>query len=113
MNSKSNQVELLAPAGTPEKLEIAVHYGADAVYLAGRDFSLRNFSANFSLADMQAARRLTRDNGMRMYVAVNIYSRDSEAQAIADYLASLESVEPDALIVADPAIFMQARRLLP
>jgi len=113
MNSKSNQVELLAPAGTPEKLEIAVHYGADAVYLAGRDFSLRNFSANFSLTDMQAARRLTRDNGVRMYVAVNIYSRDSEAQAIADYLASLESVEPDALIVADPAIFMQTRRLLP
>ena len=113
MNSKSNQVELLAPAGTPEKLEIAVHYGADAVYLAGRDFSLRNFSTNFSLADMQAARRLTREHGVRMYVAVNIYSRDSEAQAIADYLASLESVEPDALIVADPAIFMQARRLLP
>ncbi len=113
MNSKSNQVELLAPAGTPEKLEIAIHYGADAVYLAGRDFSLRNFSANFSLADMQAARRLTREHGVRMYVAVNIYSRDSEAQAIADYLASLESVAPDALIVADPAIFMQARRLLP
>jgi len=113
MNLKSNQVELLAPAGKPEKLEIAVHYGADAVYLAGRDFSLRNFSANFSLADMQAARRLTRENGVRMYVAVNIYSRDSEAQAIADYLASLEAVEPDALIIADPAIFMQARRLLP
>ena len=113
MNLKSNQVELLAPAGKPEKLEIAVHYGADAVYLAGRDFSLRNFSANFSLADMQAARRLTRENGVRMYVAVNIYSRDSEAQAIADYLASLEAVEPNALIIADPAIFMQARRLLP
>ena len=113
MTYKTNQVELLAPAGTPEKLEIAVHYGADAVYLAGRDFSLRNFSANFSLADMQAARRLTREKGVRMYVAVNIYSRDSEALAIADYLASLEAVEPDALIVADPAIFMQARRMLP
>lgn len=113
MASTTKQVELLAPAGTPEKLEIAVHYGADAVYLAGRDFSLRNFSANFSLADMKAARRLTREHGVRMYVAVNIYSRDSEAQAIADYLASLATVDPDALIVADPAIFMQARQLLP
>jgi putative protease len=113
MASKTNQVELLAPAGTPEKLEVAVHYGADAVYLAGRDFSLRNFSANFSLADMRAARRLTRENGVRMYVAVNIYSRNSEAQAIADYLASLEAIEPDALIIADPAIFMQARKRLP
>jgi putative protease len=113
MIANENSVELLAPAGTPEKLEIALHYGADAVYLAGRDFSLRNFSANFSLADMRAARRLTRENGARMYVAVNIYSRNSEASAITDYLASLEVVEPDALIVADPAIFMQARRLLP
>ena len=113
MKEKPTRIELLAPAGTPEKLEIAIHYGADAVYLAGRDFSLRNFSANFSLADMQAARRLTRENGVRMYVAANIYSRDSEAQAIADYLAALESVAPDALIVADPAIFMLARQLLP
>ena len=113
MKVKPNRIELLAPAGTPEKLEIAFHYGADAVYLAGRDFSLRNFSANFSLADMHAARRLTRDHGVRMYVAVNIYSRNSEAQAISDYLASLAAVEPDALIVADPAIFVQARRQLP
>ncbi len=113
MNGYTKKVELLAPAGTPEKLETAIHYGADAVYLAGKDFSLRNFSANFSLADMRAARRLTREKGIGMYVAVNIYSRDSEAQAIAGYLASLEAIEPDALIVADPAIFMQARKLLP
>jgi putative protease len=55
---------------------------------------------------MQAARHLTREKGVRMYVAVNIYSRDSETRAIADYLGSLATVEPDALIVADPAIFM-------
>ena len=113
MNANEKKIELLAPAGTPEKLEIGVHYGADAVYLAGRDFSLRNFSANFSLEEMKAARRLTREKKVRMYVAVNIYSRNSEAQAIADYLTSLEAIEPDALIVADPAIFMQARKLIP
>lgn len=113
INEDVKKVQLLAPAGTPEKLEIAIHYGADAVYLAGKDFSLRNFSANFSLVDMQAARRLTRGNDVHMYVAVNIYSRNREAQAIADYLTSLETVEPDALIIADPAIFMQAHKLLP
>ena len=113
MTAETNNVELLAPAGTPEKLEMAVHYGADAVYLAGKAFSLRNFSANFSLAEMRAARRLTQEKNVRMYVAVNIYSRDSESRAIADYLASLAAVEPDALIVADPAIFMLARKLLP
>jgi putative protease len=62
---------------------------------------------------MQAARNFTREKGVRMYVAVNIYSRSSEAQALADYLTSLRTVEPDGLIVADPAIFMQARKLLP
>ena len=112
-DGKPKKVELLAPAGTPEKLEIAIHYGADAVYLAGKAFSLRNFSANFSIEEMQAARRLTREKGVRLYVAVNIYSRDSEAAAIANYLASLEAVEPDALIIADPAVFMQARKRLP
>ncbi|BBO88451.1 peptidase U32 family protein [Desulfosarcina ovata] len=111
--SSTQKIELLAPAGTPEKLEIAIHYGADAVYLAGRDFSLRNFSANFSRPEMLAARRLTRERGIRMYVAVNIYSRDSESGAIADYLDFLGTVEPDALIVADPAIFMQARKRVP
>ena len=48
MAPNPKKVELLAPAGTPEKLKIAIHYGADAVYLAGKAFSLRNFSANFS-----------------------------------------------------------------
>lgn len=113
MNHDSSRVELLAPAGTPEKLEIAVHYGADAVYLAGQQFSLRNFSANFSKSDLIAARTFTQQHGVRMYVAMNIYSRDSEAQAISRYLEFLGTVNPDALIVADPAIFMQARDILP
>lgn len=113
MPTDKRKVELLAPAGSPEKLEMAVHYGADAVYLAGRDFSLRNLSANFSKEEMLAARRMTREKGVRMYVAVNVFSRDSEMAAIDDYLKFLEVVDPDALIVADPAIFMQARRRLP
>ena len=113
MTDRAEKIELLAPAGTPEKLEMAIHYGADAVYLAGRDFSLRNFSANFSHPEMLSARRLTRKHGVRVYVAVNIYSRDSELAAIGDYLDRLAEVEPDALIVADPAIFMLARQRLP
>jgi len=113
MDARAKKVELLAPAGTPEKLDIAIHYGADAVYLAGKDFSLRNFSANFSRQEMRAARKLTHEKNVRMYVAVNIYPRDREAEAIADYLDFLQTIEPDALIVADPGIFAQARQQLP
>jgi putative protease len=112
MSAQEKKVELLAPAGTPEKLEIAVHYGADAVYLAGKEFSLRNFSGNFSLDEMAQARKFTLANDVKMYVAVNIYSRNSEAKAIDTYLASLTDIEPDALIVADPAIFVQAKKIL-
>lgn len=110
---KARKIELLAPAGTPEKLEIAVHYGADAVYLAGKDFSLRNLSGNFSDEQMLAARQFTRDQRVKMYVTVNIYSRNHEADAITGYLDFLKTVAPDAIIAADPAIFIQARRQVP
>ena len=113
MGTDNRTIELLAPAGTPEKLEFAVHYGADAVYLAGKDFSLRNFAANFSREEMLAARQLTREKSVRMYVAVNVYARDAEADAIDDYLDFLHNLEPDALIVADPGIFMRARQHAP
>ncbi len=105
--------ELLAPAGNFEKLEIAIHYGADAVYLAGKEFSLRNLGGNFDLDEMARAVRLAHAHGVKVYVACNIYPRDHEAGDLATYLQALGTIGPDALIVADPGIFDLARRLLP
>jgi len=107
---KSRKIELLAPAGNREKLEIAIHYGADAVYLAGKDFSLRNFSGNFSIEEMRAAIRFAHGNDVKVYVACNIYSRNHEQEVIATYLKEIEKMKPDGLIVADPAIFRLARK---
>ena len=73
MNRTPRPVELLAPAGNYEKLETAIHFGADAVYLSGKDFSLRNFSGNFSLDEIEAAVALGRSHGVRIYIACNIY----------------------------------------
>ncbi len=106
-------IELLAPAGNFEKLEIALHYGADAVYLAGKDFSLRNFSGNFTFPEIGAAVRLVHDLGKRVYVACNIYPRNHELAPIAAYLAQLGEVCPDAVIVADPGVFQLARDIIP
>ncbi len=106
-------MELLAPAGNREKLDIAIHYGADAVYLAGKDFSLRNFSGNFTLDAMADAIRFSHENGTKVYVACNIYSRNWEQSAIAEYLEALGRLSPDGVIVADPAIFRLARSLVP
>ena len=114
MNDRPDRkIELLAPAGNFEKLEIAVHYGADAVYLAGKDFSLRNFSENFTPEELEKALLLARKAGVKVYVACNIYSRNSEQDAISDYLKILAGIAPDAVIIADPGILSEARKVMP
>lgn len=109
----SNKVELLAPAGNPEKLEIAVHYGADAVYLAGKDFSLRNFSGNFSIDELKDAVSFAHSRNVKVFVACNIYSRNDEQKQIASYLESLGEIGPDAVIIADPGIIRMAADIIP
>jgi len=110
---QNRKVELLAPAGNFEKLEIAVHYGADAVYLAGKNYSLRNLSENFTLEELEKAVLFAHRSGVKVYVACNIFSRNSEQEAISEYLKSLAGVSPDAVIIADPGILMEARRVIP
>ncbi len=110
---KNNKIELLAPVGNREKLEIAIHYGADAVYLAGKDFSLRNFSGNFSLPEMDEAIKYAHSKDVKVFVACNIYSRNDEQDKIAEYLKSLGKIKPDAVILADPGIIDMALELIP
>ncbi len=110
MNGK---IELLAPAGNLEKFEIAIHYGADAVYLAGKDYSLRNLSENFTLEELESAVLFAHKSGVKVYVACNIFSRNSEQGAISDYLKSLAGISPDAVIIADPGILLEARKVMP
>ena len=113
MNANATNIELLAPAGDFEKLEIAIHYGADAVYLAGKDFSLRNFSGNFSIEELHRAVEITHARGVKLYLACNVYSRNFEQNAIAEFLKVIGDIRPDAVIVADPGIFLQARKYIP
>jgi putative protease len=113
MNTNTTKIELLAPAGDFEKLEIAIHYGADAVYLAGKDFSLRNFSGNFSIEELHRAVEIAHARGVKLYLACNIYSRNFEQNAIAEFLKVVRDIGPDAVIIADPGIFRQARKYIP
>jgi putative protease len=105
--------ELLAPAGNFEKLEIAIKYGADAVYLAGKEFSLRSYSDNFSIDEIGKGIELAHKNDVKVYVACNIYSRNSEQEKIEKYLEKLGSMKPDALIISDPGIILLTRDMLP
>ena len=110
---KSKKIELLAPAGNFEKLEIAVHYGADAVYLGGKDFSLRNFSGNFSLEEIEQAVAFAHDHDVKIYVTVNVYARNDQQEDIAAYMEKLAALGPDGVIVADPGVMMIARERMP
>ncbi|WDP89690.1 MAG: U32 family peptidase [Desulfobacter sp.] len=105
--------ELLAPAGNFEKLEIAIHYGADAVYLAGKDFSLRNFSGNFTGEELVEAVKYAHSKQVKVYLACNIYSRNHEQDRIRSFLENAGNIGPDALIISDPGILMAAREIIP
>ena len=105
--------ELLAPAGNPEKLEIAIHYGADAVYLAAKDFSLRNFSGNFTDTELSDAVSFAHNHNVKVYLACNIYSRNHEQKGLELFLAKIGRINPDAIIISDPGIIMLAKKIIP
>jgi len=114
MKKQYGKVELLAPAGSFEKLETAIHYGADAVYLGGKRFSLRNFADNFSDDELIEAVAFANRHDVKAYLAINIFPRNAQLSEIEDYLGFVGmEVRPDALIISDPAIIMAARTIVP
>ncbi len=102
--------ELLVPAGDMEKLEVALDYGADAVYVGGSQFGLRAMAANFSLEQLSRARDLTRARGKKLYLTLNAYLRPGEIPALESYLEELRPLEIDAYIVSDPGALHVVRQ---
>ncbi len=96
--------ELLAPAGSLEKLKIAVHYGADAVYIGGQKYGLRSNADNFSFDEMHEGVDFAKRYGAKVFTAVNIYAHNEDLSGIESYLNHLADVGISAIIVADPAI---------
>ena len=84
--------ELLAPAGNPERLRTALHYGADAVYVGLKAMSLRNYADNFSPAELKEACALAHGMGRRVYVTLNAFARDEELQALPQLLGQAVSL---------------------
>ncbi len=106
-------MELLAPAGSRESLEMAVRYGADAVYLAGTSFGMRAFAGNFSDEELPAAVALAHAHGVKVHVTVNTLPRCGEAAALPAHLERLDDAGVDALILADLGAFRLAERYAP
>ena len=113
MMIKKPKLELLSPAGDREKLEMAVRYGADAVYLAGTSFGMRAFAGNFSPEELPSAVRFAHDNGVKVHVTVNTMPRNNEAAALPAYFEQLDAAGVDALIIADLGAFTMAGKYAP
>ena len=93
--------ELLAPAGNFEKRKTSLYFGADAVYLGGKDFSLRSFADNFTADEMKRAVETAHAGGKKVYVTANIFARNADFSALSDYFRFLSEIGADAVLIGE------------
>ncbi|AGB41952.1 collagenase-like protease [Halobacteroides halobius DSM 5150] len=105
--------ELLAPAGSLEKLKVAVQYGADAVYLGGQHYGLRAKAKNFSLEQIKEGVKYAHQRGAKVYVTVNLIPHNEDLVGLDEYIKELAKLDIDAVIVADPGVFSIVQDIAP
>ena len=105
--------ELLSPAGDMERLKMALHYGADAVYLAGERFGMRAAAGNFNFEQLSAAVKLSHEKGAKVHLTCNTLPRESELAELPAFLESAEEAGVDAFIIADLGVMRAAERYAP
>lgn len=110
---QQKKLELLAPAGDWERLEMALAYGADAVYLAGNTFGMRSFAGNFSPEELRRAAKLCRERGVDLHVTCNTMPRNDEMARLPQWLELLEEAGVTAVILADVGVLALAKRYAP
>lgn len=106
-----NKIELLAPAGNLEKAKIAILYGANAVYIGGKQFSLRSRASNFDINDIRELVQFANEHHARVHVTVNMLPHPDDLEGLKDYLLTLDAIGVHAIIVASPAIMRMAKQL--
>ncbi len=101
----AQNVELLAPAGSMEKLITAIHFGANAVYLAGKRYGLRAYADNFDDDEIKQAVAYAHERNVKVYVTLNIFAKNADFGDLADYLRVLEKANVDAVLISDVGVF--------
>lgn len=101
----AQNVELLAPAGSMEKLITAIHFGANAVYLAGKRYGLRAYADNFDDDEIKQAVAYAHERNVKVYVTLNIFAKNADFDDLADYLRVLEKANVDAVLISDVGVF--------
>lgn len=105
--------ELLAPAGNLKKLKLAFLYGADAVYLGGKDFSLRTFADNFTREEMEEGISYAHARGKKVYITANIFARNYDLKEMRGYFTALQELGADAVLISDLGVFRVCREVAP
>lgn len=105
--------ELLAPAGSMKKLKTAFYFGADAVYLGGKSFSLRTFADNFTDEELGEAVVYAHERGKKVYVCANIFGKNADFAALEKHFRYLETIGADAVLISDLGVFRLCRRVAP
>lgn len=108
-----NRPELLAPAGSLEKLKMAIIYGADAVYLGGKEYGLRAFSDNFDATEMKEGVEFAHSRGKKAYVTINIFPHNDDLAGLPDYIKFLREINVDAILISDLGVYRVARKVAP
>ena len=107
------KIELLAPAGNFSKLKTAIYFGADAVYVGGKNFSLRAFSDNFTNEELVEAVKYVHERGKKIYVTVNIFAKNSDLPVAENYFKFLYEIGVDAVIVTDAGLISLCKKVAP
>ncbi|PKM85748.1 MAG: peptidase U32 [Firmicutes bacterium HGW-Firmicutes-11] len=107
------QIELLAPAGDPEKLRIAIAYGADAVYVGGEAFGLRASAGNFDPEQLKEASAFVHKSGKRIYLTLNVFAHNEDIDGISAYIDAISHIPMDGYIVSDPGVIHLIRKRMP
>lgn len=108
-----SRIELLSPAGDMSKLKTAFHFGADAVYIGGKNFSLRALAGNFSNEEIIEAVEYAHSLGKKIYVTVNIFGRNDDIESAEEYFKFLQEAKVDGAIVSDTGLIYLARTVAP
>lgn len=103
--------ELLAPAGDLEKLKVAILYGADAVYIGGKEFGLRKYAGNFDFDEMKDGLDFAHKYGKKVYLTANIFARNEDVKKIDEFFDIVKELDFDGIIVSDLGIFKKAKKL--
>lgn len=107
------KIELLSPAGNTERMIMALHYGADAVYLGGEKYGLRAFSDNFGIEELAEAVRYAHAMDKKVYFTLNVFAHNSDINGMAEYVASVGACGVDGFIISDPGVLRIAKRACP